>query len=67
LDPKKAEQIIDKIIEDFKSDKKNEKHQLIKGEKLTKGGFGVLYEIKFDGKDYVGKLIKKIKKEKKRK
>ena len=63
LDPKKAEQIIDKIIEDFESDEKN-KNRLIKGKKLTKGGFGVVYEMKFDGKDYVGKLIKKIKKEK---
>ena len=63
LDPKKAEQIIDKIIEDFESDEKN-KNRLIKGKKLTKGGFGVVYEMKFDGKDYAGKLIKKIKKEK---
>ena len=60
LDPKKVEEIIDKII--LNKNNSNEKNKLKKVEKMSKGGFGVIYKIKYNGKDYAAKLIKEYKK-----
>ena len=60
LNQKKLDKIIDSIIED--NNKSNEKNKLEKVKNMTKGGFGVIYQINYHGRDYVGKLIKKNKK-----